>query len=81
MVSTPLLAAGLADKVGEQGSKLETLAYRFAKLGGRKLPAIKIGVLVTKPDWDTKWNPWEREESEKEKVVGFVSEDEPLHVI
>ena len=41
MSPTPL-ASGLADKVGEQDNKLDTLAYHFAKLGGYKLLQIKV---------------------------------------
>ena len=40
--STTLLASGLADKVGEQGKKLETLVHQFAKLEGHKLLRIKV---------------------------------------
>ena len=47
----------LADKVGEQ-DELETLACYFDKLRVCTLPQIKVGALVTKPDWDIKgWNP------------------------
>lgn len=45
-----LLASGLADKVGVQDNKLENLVCHFAKMGGCKLPHIKVQVLVTKPD-------------------------------
>lgn len=41
-VSTSLLASGLADKVGEQSKKLETLVCWFAKLGGHKMLRIKV---------------------------------------
>lgn len=53
-LSTILPASELADKVSEQDNKLETIACHFAKLGGRKLPWIKVQALVTKPVWDTK---------------------------
>ena len=48
-LSTILLFSGLTDKVEEQNN-LETLACHFSKLGGHKLPWMKIQVLVTKPD-------------------------------
>ena len=53
-LSTILPASELADKVREQDNKLETIACHFAKLGGHKLPWIKVQALVTKPVWDTK---------------------------
>ena len=69
-LSTTLLASGLIDKVREQDNKLETIACHFVKLGGHKLPRIKVQALVTKPDWDDKrWDLWESEESEEEDVV------------
>lgn len=40
-----LLALGLADKVGEQDKKSETLVCRFAKPGECRLPLIKVSVL------------------------------------
>ena len=52
-----LLALELADKVGKQDNNLEILVCLFVKLGGHKILWIKIQVLVTKPDKDTKkWN-------------------------
>ena len=80
-MSTALLALGLADRVGEQDSKLEYLECHFEKLGGSKLQWIKVQALVTKPDWDTNgWNPWESEESKGEDAVGFDNEtvEKPL---
>ena len=66
MVSTTLLALGLADKVGEQDNKLKILTRHFAKLRGNKLPRINIQVLVPKPKGDaTKWDYWEREAVKK----------------
>ena len=41
-LSTTLLASGLAEEVGKQDNRLETLACRFAKLGGCKLQRIKV---------------------------------------
>ena len=74
-LSTALLASGLGDKVGEQDNQSETLPHPLAKLGGCKLPRIKVQMLVTKPDWDTqRWNPWEGEESDEEDVVVIDSE-------
>lgn len=68
-MSTTLEAPGLADKVGAQDDKLETLVCCFAKLGRHKLPPIKVQALVTKPEWDAqKWNPWESDENEEEDV-------------
>lgn len=56
-MSTLLLASGLVDKVGKQPIKLKTLVCHFAKLGGHKLPGIKVQMLVIKPDWDSeRWN-------------------------
>lgn len=49
-LSSTLLASGLADKAGEPGYDLENLVCRFTKLGGLKLPHIKVQALVTKPD-------------------------------
>lgn len=40
--SISLLAVGVVNKVGEQDSKLETLACPFLKLGGYKVPQIKF---------------------------------------
>lgn len=51
---TTLLDSGLAHKVGEENTKLETLACNFAKQEGHKLLWIKILALVTKPDLDNK---------------------------
>ena len=48
-LSTILLVWGLADKVGEKISKLETLVQDFAKPGGHKMPQINIWARVTKP--------------------------------
>ena len=62
--------SGLADKLTEQDNKLETLICHFAKLGGCKLPWIKVLVLVPKPNWDTqRWYPWESQEREEEEVL------------
>lgn len=36
----------LADKVGEQDNKLETLVCHFAKLGGYKVSWIKVQALL-----------------------------------
>ena len=47
-LSTILLVWGLADKVGEKISKLETLVQDFAKPGGHKMPQINIWARVTK---------------------------------
>ena len=41
-LSTILLVWGLADKVGEKISKLETLVQDFVKPGGHKMPQINI---------------------------------------
>ena len=41
-MSTILLPLGLAEKVGEQGNKLENVMVNFAKLGGCKMPRVKI---------------------------------------
>ena len=69
-LSTTLLAVGSADKVGEQDDKLVTLACHFAKLGGHKLPWIKVRAFMTKPDWDRKRQiPWESQESEEVDAV------------
>lgn len=46
--ATTLLASGQAEKVGKKDNKLETLARRFAKVRGHKMPQIKIHALVTK---------------------------------
>ena len=59
-LSTTMLALELADNVREQDTKLESLAWNFAKLGGYKLSKIKLGAQVTKLDFDEKrWNAWE----------------------
>ena len=69
------LASGLADKVGEQDNKLETLACCFAKLGMHKPRQIKIWTFVTQSNWDPKtWNPWKSDKNEKEDVMGIDSE-------
>lgn len=44
-LSTTLLASGLADQVGEQDNMLEIVACCCAKLGGCKLPWIKVPAL------------------------------------
>ena len=49
-VAPKLMAAGLVGKMGKQDNKLETSVCCFAKLGGHKLPQIKIWALATKPD-------------------------------
>lgn len=52
-LSTAPPASRLPDKMWEQDKKLETLACCFSKLGGHRMPAIKITkicMLVTKPD-------------------------------
>lgn len=37
---------------------MEKLTHHFAKVGGHKLPQIKVQKLVTYPDGDAeKWNP------------------------
>ena len=65
--------------MGEQDSKLENLAYYFAKLGGCKPLWIKVQVLMTKPDWGTKrWNLRESQESEEEDVVVIDSETDKM---
>ena len=79
-VSTTLLALWLTDKVEEQDNnknnkdnKLENFVCFFAKLGGHKMPWIKMPALMTKPDWDPKrWNPCGSEESKGEDVEGDV---------
>lgn len=77
-VSTTMLASGVADKVGEQDNRLETLAGCFAKPVGFKLLWIKVQALVTKPDWDTKrWNPWESEENKEEDVMDSETDAKP----
>lgn len=74
-LSTTLLTLGLTDEVREQNNRLVTLACHSSKPGGCKLPLMKVGALVIKPDWDTKrWNPWESEEINKEDVVVTDSE-------
>lgn len=66
-----LLPSGLTGK----GHKLETSTFLFAKLGGHKLPRIKVQVLWTKPEEDTKaWNLLESEESQEEDVVATDTE-------
>ena len=40
-LSTTLVHSGLADKVGEQDNKLETLLYHFAKLGEYQLLQLR----------------------------------------
>lgn len=50
VVSATMRASGLADKMGEQGHKLEASACSSSKVGGSKMPQIKIQALVTKPD-------------------------------
>lgn len=45
-LSMTLLALGLADKVGEQDNKLETLVCHFANLGGYKMLHIKVQMIV-----------------------------------
>lgn len=49
-VSSALLASGLEDKLREQDDKLESSACCFARIGGHKLPQIKVQEFVTKPD-------------------------------
>ena len=67
-VFTALLASGLADKVGEEDNKLETLNAILQSCGGSKLTWFKIWTLVTNPDYDAKrWNPCENKN--KEDVV------------
>lgn len=69
-LSTILLSLNLSDNVGKQDGKLDTLLCSFAKLGGHKLPQIKVQVFETKPEGDAKrWSPLESEESEEEDVV------------
>lgn len=41
-LSATLLVSVLADKAGEQDDELEILVCYFAKLGGCKLPCIKV---------------------------------------
>ena len=81
-LSTTLLASGLADEVGEPDNVCTSVCC-FAKLGGHELPQIEAGLLMTKPDWDTKrWNAREGEESKGEDVVVPDSEtDEAPHSI
>lgn len=49
-LTTTLLTLGMAEKLEEQGYKLENLACHFAKPGGHKLLQIKLEGLVTKAD-------------------------------
>lgn len=53
-LSRTLLPLGLTDEVREQDNRLVMLACHSAKLGSCKVPLMKVGALVTKPDWDTK---------------------------
>lgn len=41
-MSTSLPALGLADKIGEQDNKLEIVVCCFTKVGGHKIPRIKV---------------------------------------
>lgn len=50
---------GAGREDGKQDNRLENLMVNFAKLGGCKMPWVKIQQLVTKPDLDTgKWKEY-----------------------
>lgn len=82
-MSTILLASRPADKIGEQGNQLESLACHFAKLGGCKLCGLRsqhlwqslVGMLRG-------GNPWASEADEEENIVVIESKtDEKLHAV
>lgn len=49
-LSTALLALEPVDKMGQQGNKLVTMVCHFERLGGHKMPQVKIQTFPTKAD-------------------------------
>ena len=72
------LTLGLADEIGEQDSKLETLVSHFTKLEGTVCLELS-SELVTKPALGTKRKiSWESEESKAKDVAVIDSETEEM---
>lgn len=61
---------GPTDKVGKQGSKLETLVCHFSRLGWHKMSQIKIQTFLAKVDQDAK--RWDLLESDENKEEGAM---------